>query len=136
MSKTKYKKQNKKINNKAIAIVGVSLQKMKRSGYVIPTMNCYPRNAQLRDPDFTCQKSYSKHLILCIVLNLSTIVLRASLIKMQSQLPIKEVGLARQSKTSLVRNCVNIKYKMQKLCNKNLSMKFTDLLQTQRLIES
>ena len=39
-------------------------------------------------------------------------------------------------KTSLVRNSDNIKYKTQKPCNENQSLKSTDLRQTQRLIES
>ena len=39
-------------------------------------------------------------------------------------------------KTSLVRNSDNIKYKTQKPCNENQSLKSTDLRQTQRFIES
>ena len=39
-------------------------------------------------------------------------------------------------KTSLVRNPHNIKYNTQKPCNKNQSLKSTDLRQTQSFIES
>ena len=39
-------------------------------------------------------------------------------------------------KTSLVTNSDNIKYKTQKPCNENQSLKSTDLRQTQRFIES
>ena len=43
MSKTKYKKQNK-IKNKTKVVVGAYLFRKKGRGYIIPTMNCYPRN--------------------------------------------------------------------------------------------
>ena len=132
MSKTKYKKQNKKkikIKQKLLQ-VHISL---------IPTMNCYPRNGQLRDPEFTRRKiyhpnqyQYSQHPILWFC----TIVFRTRLIRVQSQHPIKKVGLTIHSKTSLVRNSDNIKQKTQKPCNENPSLKSTDLLQTQRFIES
>ena len=46
------------------------------------------------------------------------------------------VKLTIHFKTSLVRNSDNIKYKMQKPCNENQSLKSTDLHQTQRFIES
>ena len=115
----------------------------KKTGYIIPTMNCYPRNGQLRDPDFTRhklyhpnQQQYSQHPILWVVLNISTIVLRTRLIRVQSQHPIKQVGLTIDSKTSLVRNSDNIKYKTQKPRNENPSLKSTDLLQTQKFTES
>ena len=55
-------------------------------------MNCYPRNGQLRDPDFTRHKlhhpnqlQFSQHPILWVVLNISTIVLRTRLIGVKSQ---------------------------------------------------
>ena len=106
-------------------------------------MNCYPRNVQLRGPDFTCHKlyhpnqyQYFQHPILWVALNISTIVLRTRLIKLRSQHPIKQVGLTIHSKTSLVGNSDNIKYKTQNPCNENQSLKSTDLLQTQRFIES
>ena len=118
-------------------------KKKKRTGYIIPTMNCYPRNGQLRDPDFTRHKlyhpnqyAYSQHLIFWVVLNISTKILRTRLIRVQSQHPIKQVGLTIHSKTSLVRNYDNIKYKTEKPCNENPSLKSTDLLQTQRFTES
>ena len=122
--------------------LSVSLSK-KKAGYIIPTMNCYPRNGQLRDPDFTRrilyhpnQQQYSQHPILWVVLNIGTIVLRPRLIRVQSQHSIQQVGLTIHLKTSLARNFDNIKYKMQKPCNKNAILKSTDLNQTQRLIES
>ena len=40
------------------------------------------------------------------------------------------------SKTSLLRNCGNAKYKTQNPCNENPCLKSTDLRQTQRFIES
>ena len=113
-------------------------KKKKRTGYIIPTMNCYPRNGQLRDPDFTRhklyhpnQQQYLQHPILWVVLNISTIVLRTRLIRVQSQHPIKQVGLTIHSKTSLVRNSDNTKYKTQKPYNENPSLKSTHLLQIQ-----
>ena len=106
-------------------------------------MNCYPRNGYLRDPDFTHHKlyrpnqyQYSQHPILWVVLNISTIVLRTRLIRVQLQHPIKYVGLTINFKTSLVRNSDNIKYQTQKPYNENPSLKSTDLLQIQRFIES
>ena len=115
----------------------------KRTGYIIPTMNCYPRNGQLRDPYFTHHKlyhpnqcAYLQHLILWVVLNISAIILRTRLIRVQSQHPIKYVGLTIHSKTSLVRNSDNTKYKTQKPYNENPSLKSTDLLQTQSFTES
>ena len=106
-------------------------------------MNHYPRNGQLRDPNFTRHKlyhsnqyQYLQHSILWVVLNISAIVLTTRLTKVQLQNPIKQVGLLMHSKTSLVRNSDKMKYKMQKLCNENPSLKSTDLLQTQRFIES
>ena len=102
----------------------------KKTGYIIPTMNCYPRNGQLRDPDFTRhklyqsnQQQYLQHPILWFVLDISTIVLRTRLVRVQSEDPIKQVGLTIHSKTSLVRNSGNIKYKTQELCNENPSLK-------------
>ena len=99
MLKIKYKKQNKKINNKTKVVVGVYLSRKKnkkRTGYIIPTMNCYPRNGSLRDPDFTRHKlyhpnqyQYLQHLILWVVLNVSKTVLRIRLTRMQSQHSIK-----------------------------------------------
>ena len=118
-------------------------KKEKKTGYVIPTMNYSRRNRQLRDPDFTChklyhpnQQQYSQHPILWVVPNISTIVLRIRLTSVQSQHPIKQVGLTVYSKTSLVRNSDNIKYKTQKNFNQNPSLKSTDLLQAQRFTES
>ena len=115
----------------------------KNAGCIIPTMNCYRGNGQLRDPDFTChilyhpnQQQYSQHSIWWVVLDISKIVLRTRLIRVQSQHPIKQVGLAIHSKASLVINSDNIKYKTQKSCNENLSLKSTELCQTQRFIES
>ena len=131
------------INTKTKVAVGTYVSKKKKMGYIIPTTNCYPRNGQLRDPDFMRhklyhpnQQQYLQHPILWVVLNISTIVLRTRLIRVQSQHPIKQVGLTIHSKTSLVRNSDNIKYKTQKPCNENPSLKSTDLLQTQRFIES
>ena len=105
-------------------------------------MNCYPRNGQLRDPHSTCHKFYHRkqyrylqHPILWIVLNITTIVLRSRLKRLQSQHPMKQVALTIHSKTSLVRNSDNVIYKMQKPCNKNPILKSTDLLQTQMFIE-
>ena len=118
-------------------------EKKKRTCYIIPTMNFYPRNGQLRDPDFTCrilyhpnQKQYSQHPILWVVLNISKKVLRTRLIRVLFQHHIKQVGLTIHFKTSLVRNSDNMKYKTQKSCNENQSLKSTDLHQAQRFIES
>ena len=120
MPKTKYKKQNENENNKysdknCCMYVYISQRKekkkkkKKRTGYIIPTMNCYPRNGQLRDPYFTHHKlyhpnqcAYLQHLILWVVLNISAIILRTRLIRVQSQHPIKYVGLTIHSKISLV----------------------------------
>ena len=47
MSKTKYKKQNEVIiiiNNKIKDALGAYLSRKKELGYIIPTINCYPRN--------------------------------------------------------------------------------------------
>ena len=101
-------------------VVSLSLKKKakNRPGYMIPTMNCYPTNGQLRDPDFTRrilyhpnQQQYSQHPILWVVLNISKKVLRTRLIRVLLQHPIKQVGLTIHFKTSLVRNSDNIKYK-------------------------
>ena len=136
MSKIRYNNQNKKLITIIIMIKikdksycrYLSLQE-KKVGYIIPVINCYPRNGQLRDTDFTRhtlyhpkQQQYSQHPILWVVLNISTIVLRTRLIRVQSQHPIKLIELTIHSKTFLVRNSDNIKYKY--------------LLQTQRFIES
>ena len=95
-----------------------------------------------RDPDFMrCilyhpnQQHYSQHPILWVLLNISTIVLRARLITALSQHPIKQVGLTILLKTSLIRKSDNIKYRTQKPFTENQSLKFTDLRQTQRFIE-
>ena len=148
MSKTKYKKQNKKGNkyyNESLLQMQTSLEKEikeKRTGYIIPTIKCYPTNGQLRDPDLTRhklyypnQQHYLQHPILWVVLNVCTIVLRTRLIRLQSQHSIKQAGLTTHSKTSLVRNSDNIKYQTQTRCNENPSLKSTDLFQTQRFIE-
>ena len=139
------------IINKAKVVVGVYLssekKEKKRKGGLYKTCQLittnYPRNGWLRDPDFTChilyhpnQQQYSQHSILQVVLNISTIVLRTRLIRVQSQHPIKQVGLTIHSKTFLVRNSDNIKCKTQKPCNENPSLKSTDLRQSQRFIES
>ena len=115
----------------------------KKASYLIPTMNWYPRNGYLRDPDFSrCilhhpnQQQYSQHPILWVLLNISTIVLRKRLIRVLSQHPFKQVGLTIHVKTSLVRNSDNIECKTQKPCNEHQSLKFTDLHQTQKFIES
>ena len=59
MSKTKYKKPDKNKNNNTKTRIAagayLSPKKKKRknkTGYIIPAMNCYPRNGSLRDPDF------------------------------------------------------------------------------------
>ena len=144
VQETKIEKGDKHYN-KSLLQVHISLEKKerKRTGYIIPTMNCYPRNNSLRDTDFTRhklyhhnQQHYLQHPILWAVLNISTIVLRRRLIKVQKQHLIKQVGLSIHSKTSLVRNSDNIKYKTQKPCDENPSLKSTDLLQTQWFIES
>ena len=108
----------------------------KKASYIIPTINCYPRNEKLRDPDFTRrilyhpnQQQYSQHSILWVVL-------RTRLIRVLLQHPIKQVGLTIHFKTSLVRISDNIKYKAQKPCNENQSLNSTDLHQTQRFIGS
>ena len=63
-------------------------------------MNFRPRNGKLRDPDSTRHKlyhprqyQYSQHPILWVVLNISTIVLRTRFKRLQSQRPIKKVGV-------------------------------------------
>ena len=117
-------------------------KKKQKTGYIMSTMNCFPRNGQLRDPDFTRHKlyhsnkyQYSQQPILWVVLNISKIVLGIRLIRLirvQSQHPVQQVGLTIHT---LVRNSDNIKYKTQKPCNENPSLKSTDLLQTQRFID-
>ena len=106
-------------------------------------MNWYPRNRQLRDPDFTHrilyhpnQQQYLQYPILQIVSNVSKIVLKTRLIRVLSQHPIKQVAFTIHFKISLVRYPDNIKYKTQKSCNENQSLKSTDLSQTQRFIEN
>ena len=74
--------------------------------------------------------------ILWVVLNINTIVLRINLIRVQSRNSIKQVGLSIHFKISFVRKSDNIKYKTQKSCNENPSLKSTDLRQTQRFIEN
>ena len=146
----KYQKQstgnkiNKtKTNNKTKFVLDASISRKKGDLYNTYHEICYPRNGQLRDLDFTShtlyhprQYQYLQYPILWVVLNISTIVLRARLKRVQSQHSIKEVGLAIHSKTSLVRNSDNIINKMQKPCNENSSLRSKDLLQTQRFIES
>ena len=39
-------------------IISQRKEKKKKMGYIIPAMDCYPRNGQLRDPDFTRHKLY------------------------------------------------------------------------------
>ena len=139
-----FRKQSFFGTRKSLVLSGyLSLKKEKKVGCIIPTMNCYLRNGQLRDPDFTrrilChpnQQQYLQHPILWVVLNISKKVLRTRLIRLMSQHPIKQVGLTIHFKTSLVRISDNIKYKAQKPCNENQSLKSTDLHQTQRFIES
>ena len=143
--KTQYKKQTNKQThktNKQTKVVCAYLSK-KDVGYIIPTLNCYQRNGQLKDPEFMHHKlyhrsqyQYSQHLILWVVLNISTTLLRTWFIRVQSQNPIKQVGLTIHTKTSLVRNSDNIECKTQKSCNENASLKSTYLLQTQRFTES
>ena len=136
LSKAKFKKQNNKnINNKTKVGVGASLSIEKKASYLIPTMNCYGKNGQLRDPDFVRHKlyhpkqyQYSQDSILWVVLKISTIALRTRLIRVQLQHATKQVGLTIHFKTSSIKYSDNIIYKTQKPC--------TDLLQTQRLIES
>ena len=131
-------------NNITKVVVGAYLSRYKKNaGYITPTVHYYRENGQLRDASFTRhildnpnQQQYSQHPILRVVLNISTIVLRTRLIRVQSQLPIKQVGLTVHSKTSLVRNSDDIKYKTRKPCHENPSLKSTDLHQTQRFIES
>ena len=114
-------------------VISLSKKKEKKVSYIIPTMNCYLRNGQLRDPDFTRrilyhpnQQQYSQHPILLVVLNISKKVLRTKLIRLLWQHPIKQVGFTIHFKTSLVRNFDNIKYKVQKTCDDNQSWKSTD----------
>ena len=66
---------------------------------------------------------------------MSNISLESKVVRVQSQHPIKKVGLTIHSKTSSVRSS-DIKYKIQKPCNEKPVLKSTDLLQTQRFIES
>ena len=119
ITKCKYQKQS--IRNKIKKfVVGAYLSRKKKSVYIIPNMNCYSRNGQLRYSDFTRHKlyhhnhyQYSQHPILWVVLNISTIVLRTRLIRVQSQHPTKQVELTIHSKISLVKDSDNIKYKTQ-----------------------
>ena len=97
----------------------------------------------VRDPDFAThelhhpnQYAYLQHSILSFVLSISTIILRTRLIRVHSQHPIKQVGLTLHSKASLVRNSDNTKQKRQNPYNENLSLKSTDMLQTQSFTES
>ena len=82
------------------------------------------------------QYQYLQNPVLWVVLNISTTVLRRRLKRLQSQHPMKQVGLTIHSKTSMVRKSDNIIYKMQKPCNENPILKSADLLQTQTFIES
>ena len=104
---------------------------------MILTMNCYPKNGQFSDPDFTHHNL--QHPILgCSIKQQynSIVVLRTRLIRVQLQHPVKQVGLTIYSMTSQIRSSDNIINKMQKACNGNPSLKSTDLLQAQRFIES
>ena len=82
------------------------------------------------------QYQYLQHPVLWVALNIRTIALRRRLKRLQSQHPMKQVGLTIHSKTSMVRKSDNIIYKMQKPCNENPILKSADLLQTQTFIES
>ena len=128
------------MNNKTKVVVGVSL---KKAGYIIPIINCYTINGQLRDPNFTRHKlyypkqyRYLQHLIFWVVLNISTMVLRIRLIRERQQHFITQIRLTLNFKTSLVRNSNKLVYKTQKPCNENQSLESTELFQTQRFIES
>ena len=111
----------------------VHLSLEKTVVYIKPTMNCYPRNGQLRDPDFMRhilyhpkQYQYSQHSILWVVLSISAIVLRTRLVREKSQHPIKQVELTIYSKTSLIRNSNNLICKMQKPWHEKPSLKSTE----------
>ena len=39
----------------------------KKTGYIIPIMNCYPKNGELKDPHFTCHNN--------VAINYSTIIM-------------------------------------------------------------
>ena len=142
MSKKVCKNKIKIIIIIIITLLQVYIQKNK-AGYIIYTMNCYPRKGQLRDLDFMRHKlyhpnqyQYSQQPILKVVLNISPIVFKIGLIRLLPQNPIKQVGLTIHWKTALIRNSDNIKYKPQKPCNERPILKSTDMLQTKSFIES
>ena len=110
-----FKKKVQETNKKKTRLLQVHLSLEKKSGYIIPSMNSYLKNGQVRDLDFMHHKlfylkqyQYLQHPILWVALNISIIVLRKRLIRVQSQHTIKQVGLTRNSKTSLVKNSDNI----------------------------
>ena len=78
-----------KNNNKPKVVKSAYLsrnkKKTKKAGYIIPNMNCYPRNGQLKDLDFTRhilhhpnQQQYLQHPFSWFALSISTIVLRTT----------------------------------------------------------
>ena len=111
ISKTKNKKKKKK---KACCRGIFLLSSEKRACYIILTMCCYPKDGLLRNPNFTRHKLYHSkmyqylqhsHLVGCIEYQYNRkVVLRIRLTRVQSQDPIKQVGLIIHSKTFLVRN--------------------------------
>ena len=124
-------------------LISLGKKRKKKASFIIPTMNYYPINISLRDPDFTChilyhlyQQQYWQHSILRVVLNISTMVLRARLIRVQPQHPIRQFGLTIHSKKSLVKSSDKIKQKTEKPCNENPSLKSTDLRHIQKFIAS
>ena len=87
---------------------------------MILNMNCYPKNGQLSDPDFTYHNL--QHPILgCSIKQQynSIVVLRTRLIRVQLQHPIKQVALTVHSKTSFVRNSDIVKQNAKPLQGKS-----------------
>ena len=130
--------------NKRKVVVGAYLYRKKKMGHIIITMNCSRRNGQFRELlseewidqslDFASHifnhpnyQKYSQHTTLWILFNISTIELKTRLIRVQTQHPIKQVGLIIHSKISLVENSDRIKYKTQNPCNENSCLKSTYL---------
>ena len=153
MENTKYKKQHKiiiiiiiiiiTINNKIKVLVGAYPSRKKKVGLYKTYHELLSKKWIVKGSWFHASYIISpqsvaifEHPILSVVFSISTIVLRTRLIRVQSQNPIKQVGLTIHSKISLVRNSGNMKYKTPKPCNENQILKPTDLRQTYRFIES
>ena len=139
----KYKKQNKNKYKDKSCCRCISLKEKKKDGLYNTYHELLPdkwivKRSQFQASSFISPQSVAifttSYLVGCIKYYYNS--LQDKVDRVQSQHPIKYIGLTIHSKTSLVRKSDNIKSKTQKPCNENPSAKSTDLLQTQRFTES